>query len=255
MVCTSKYKRCTCKLCKKKTRLRAKQDSCKSVLDKFNNGIKRLFYEPPIQKSRISLPIVKVCHECGSENIVEDDTCIVCEDCCVEKDKCPSEGRDSICLENIQASIRYPENKIFQFKEYIHVYQGNLFMRITPDLIDKVKQKLPESPSKKDVLKVLKSDSELKDFSNAVHAIYYKITGDTPVDFRHDECNFLFEIRRLLKFYYKNKPKRNNFNFRYVLYYLLKRKNYLVTLEDFPEIRGSRDTEKLCNDFFTRNCT
>ena len=125
MVCTSKYKRCTCKLCKKKTRLRAKQDSCKSILDKFNNGIERLFYEPPIQKSRISLPIVKVCHECGSENIVED-AYIVCEDCGVEKDKCPSEGRDSICLENIQASIRYPENKIFQFKEYIHVYQGNL---------------------------------------------------------------------------------------------------------------------------------
>ena len=173
----------------------------------------------------------------------------------VEKDKCPSEGRDSICLENIQASIRYPESKIFQFREYIHVYQGNIFARITPNLIDKVKQKLPESPSKKDVLKVLKSDSELKDFSNAVHAIYYKITGNSPVDFRHDECNFLFEIRHLLKFYYENKPKRNNFNFRYVLYYLLKRKNYPVTLEDFPEMRGSSATEKLCNDFFTRNCT
>ena len=254
MVCISKYERCTCKLCKKKTRLRAKQDSCKSVLDKFNNGIKRLFYEPPIQKP-IILPIVKVCHECGSKNIVEDDTYIVCEDCGVEKDKYPSERRDSICLENIQASIRYPENKIFQFKEYIHVYQGNLFTRITPNLIDKVKQKLPESPSKKDVLKVLKSDSELKDFSNAVHAIYYKITGNSPVDFRHDECNFLFDIRLLLKFYYENKPNRNNFNFRYVLYYLLKRKNYPVTLEDFPEIRGSSATEKLCNDFFTRNCT
>ena len=66
---------------------------------------------------------------------------------------------------------------------------------------------------------------------------------------------FLFDIRRLLKFYYENKPKRNNFNFRYVLYYLLKRKHYPVTLEDFPEIRGSSATEKLCNDFFTRNCT
>ena len=170
MICTSKCKRCDCKVCKKKTRLRAKQDSCKSVLDKFNNGIKRLFYEPPIQKPLL-LPIVKVCHECGSENIVEDDTYIVCEDCSVEKDKCPSEGRGSICLEHIQASIRYPNTKILQFKEYICVYQGNLFSRITPDLIDKVKQKLPESPSKKDVLKVLKSDSELKDFSNAVHTI------------------------------------------------------------------------------------
>ena len=217
MVCTSKYKRCTCKLCKKKTILRTKQKSCKSVLDKFDNEIKSLFYEP-------LLPIVKVCHECGSENIVEDDTYIVCEDCGVEKDKCPSEGRRSICLEHIQASIRYPENKIFQFKEYIRVYQGNLFAKITPNLIDKVKQKLSESPSKKDVLKVLKSDPELKDFSNAVHDIYYKITGNSPVDFRHDECNFVFDIRRLLKFYYENKPKRNNFNFRYVLYYLLKRK-------------------------------
>ena len=102
----------------------------------------------------------------------------------------------------------------------------------------------------KDVLKVLKSDSELKDFSNAVHDIYYKITGNSPVDFRQDECNFLFDIRCLLKFYYENKPKRNNFNFRYVLYYLLKRKNYPVTLEDFPEIKGSSATEKLCNDFF-----
>ena len=45
MVCTSKYKRCTCKLCKKKTRLRTKQKSCKSVLDKFNNEIKSLFYQ------------------------------------------------------------------------------------------------------------------------------------------------------------------------------------------------------------------
>ena len=115
MVCTSKYKRCICKLCKKKTRLRAKQDSCKNVLDKFNNGIKRLFYEPPIQKPLL-LPIVKVCHECVSKNIVEDDTYIVCEECSIENDKCPSEGRDSICLEHIQASIRYPENKIFQFK-------------------------------------------------------------------------------------------------------------------------------------------
>ena len=167
-------------------------------MDKFNNGIKRLFYETPIQKSRISLPIVKVCHECGSENIVEDDTYIVCRLC--RKDRCSSKGRGSICLEHIQVSIRYPNTKIFQFKEYIHVYQGILFLRITPDLIDKVKQKLPESPSKKDVLKVLKSDSELKDFSNAVHAIYYKITGNSPVDFRHDDCNFLFEIRRLLKF-------------------------------------------------------
>ena len=79
MVCTSKYKRCDCKLCKKKTRLRTKQKSCKSVLDKFNNEIKSLFYEPP-------LPIVKVCHECGPKNIVEDDTYIVCEDCSVEKD-------------------------------------------------------------------------------------------------------------------------------------------------------------------------
>ena len=109
--------------------------------------------------------------------------------------------------------------------------------------------------SKKDVLKVLKSESELKDFSNAVHAIYYKITGNSPVGFRHDECIFLFNIRRLLIFYYENKPKRNNFNFRYVLYYLLKRRNYPVTLEDFPEIRGSSATEKLCNDFFTSNCT
>ena len=223
MVCTSKCKRCDCKLCKKKTRLREKQDSCKNVLDKFNNGIKCLFYEPPIQKPLL-LPIVKVCHECGSENIVEYDTYIVCEDCSVEKDKCLSEGRGSICLEHIQASIRYPETKILQFKEYIRVYQGNLFARITPNLIDKVKQKLSESPSKKDVLKVLKSDLELKDFSNSIHDIYYKITGNSPVDFRHDECNFLFDIRCLLKFYYENKPKRNNFNFRYVLYYLLKRK-------------------------------
>ena len=98
MVCTSKYECCDCKLCKKKTRLRAKQDSCKNVLDKFNNGIKRLFYEPPIQKPLL-LPIVKVCYKCGSENIVEYDTYIVCEDCSVEKDKYPSEGRGSICLE------------------------------------------------------------------------------------------------------------------------------------------------------------
>ena len=100
MVCISKYEPCYCKVCKKKTRLRAKQDSCKSVLDEFNNGINRLFYEPPIQKPLL-LPIVKVCHECRSENIVEDDTYIVCEDCSVEKDKCPSEGRGSICLEHI----------------------------------------------------------------------------------------------------------------------------------------------------------
>ena len=30
----------------------------------------------------------------------------------------------------------------------------------------------------------------------------------------------------------------------------LRKKNYPVTLEDFPEIRGSSATEKLCNDFF-----
>ena len=180
MVCTSKYERCDCKLCKKNTRLRAKQYSCKNVLDKFNNGIKRLFYEPPIQKPLL-LPIVKVCHECGLKNIVEDDTYIVCEDCGVEKDTCPSKERDLICLEHIQASIRYPNTKILQFKEYIRIYQGNLFLRITPNLIDKVKQNLPESPSKKDVLKVLKSDLDLRDFSNAVHAIYYKITGNSPL--------------------------------------------------------------------------
>ena len=107
MVCISKYKRCNCKFCKKKTRLRAKQDSCKSVLDKFNNGIKRLFYEPPIHKPLL-LPIVKVCHKCGSESKVEDDTYIVCEDCEVEKDTCPSKKIYSICLEHIQVSIRYP---------------------------------------------------------------------------------------------------------------------------------------------------
>ena len=33
--------------------------------------LKVCFYEPPL------LPIVKVCHECGSENIVEDDTYIL----------------------------------------------------------------------------------------------------------------------------------------------------------------------------------
>ena len=76
MVCTSKYKRCDCKLCKMKTRLRAKQDLCKNVLDKFSNEIKHLFFEPPIRKPLL-LPIVKVCHECGSKNIVEDDTYIV----------------------------------------------------------------------------------------------------------------------------------------------------------------------------------
>ena len=192
----------------------------------------------------------QVCHECGSENIVEKDTYIVYEDCGVEKDICPSKKRGSICLEHIQASVRYPKTKILQFKEYNRVYQGNLFARITPNLIDTVKQKLLESPSKKDVLKVLKSDSELKDFSNAVHAIYYKITANSPVDFRHDEYDFLFDIRCLLKFYHENKPERNNFKFRYVLYYLLKQKNYPVTLEDFPEIRGFTFTKKLCDDFF-----
>ena len=254
MNCTSKYKRCECKLCKKKTRLRAKQDSCKNVLDKINNGMKRLFHEPPTQKPPL-LPVVKVCENCGSENILEEDNYFVCIDCGVEKDKCPYEERRSICYEDIQESIRYLTTKTLQFKEYIHAYQGNNLARITPDLIAKVKQNLPELPSKKDVLKVMKSDPELKDFSTAVHAIYYRITGNSPVDFRRDECYFLCDLKDLLKFYSENPPKRNKFEHHYVLYYLLKRRDYPVTLEDFPEIRGSRATEKLCNNFFTRNCT
>ena len=243
MVCTSKYKRCECKLCKKKTRLRAKQDSCKNFL----SSLKRLFHEPPTQK----LSVVKVCQNCGSENIVED----VCEDCGVEEDICPSEGRGSICFEQIQASIRYPNTVILQFKDFVRAYQGNIFA--TPDLIDKVKQKLSElPPSKKDVLRVLKSDTGLRDFSNAVHTIYYEITGNSPIDFGRDECDLLCDLNDLLKFYTENKPKRNNFEHRYALYYLLKRRDYPVTLEDFPEIRGRfAATEKLCNDFFTRNCT
>ena len=141
---------------RRKRDLEQNKTHVKNVLDKSNNGIKRLFYEPPIQKPLLLLPIVKVCYECGSRNIVEDYRYIVCEDCGVEKDTCFSKERDLICLEHIQASIRYPNTKILQFKEYVRVYQGNLCLRITPNLIDKVKQNLPESPSKKDVLKVLK---------------------------------------------------------------------------------------------------
>ena len=152
--------------------------------------MKRLFHELPTQKPPL-LPVVKVCENCGSENILEEDNYFVCVDCGVEKDKCPSEERRSICSEDIQESIRYLTTKTLQFKEYIHAYQGNNLARITPDLIAKVKQNLPELPSsKKDVLKVMKSDPELKDFSSGVHVIYYRITGNSPVDFRRDECYF-----------------------------------------------------------------
>ena len=98
---------------------------------------------------------------------------------------------------------------------------------------------MPPNTKKDALLKVFKSDPNLNVFSNAVHKIYYEITGNSPVDFWHDRANLLRDLDNILKIYTENKPARNNLNIRYILFYLLERRNYSVTLDDFPEIRGS----------------
>ena len=55
-------------------------------------------------------------------------------------------------------------------------------------------------------MNVLKSD--FKDYRDLLHSIYYMITGDKPVDFRHDECNFLLDFEPILIFYDKTKVKK-----------------------------------------------
>ena len=76
---------------------------------------------------------------------------------------------------------------------------------------------------------------------------------NSPIDFRHDECNRLLDVRDLLKFFEETGPKgkrSKHFNIHYVLYYLLKRRDYSVTPKDFPEITGFTATKKLCVDFY-----
>ena len=302
MVCTQKYKKCYCKLCKRKTRLRAKPCE-KSVLDKCNNGIKRLFKEDfakdfAKQNLNHKEDLQNLCQKCGSEYIFTDDhkVCVKCGlwvqlDSTIDYSICQNCGSKDILIDftnyqkvcencglceqiystdfanqnlityddEIRRSIKYYDGKVLEFKGYMNIFQGNL-SGITSDLIDKVKQKLPKGLAmqdlcKKDVLKVLKSDSELKHNSHAVHAIYYEITGNHPIDFTNDWFDMVSDVEKLLKFYWKIKPrdKRNYFNYRYVLYHLLKQRNYPVTLEDFPEMRDISNTKKLCEDFANQN--
>ena len=256
MVCTSKYAKCHCKNCKRKTRLRAKPCK-KSILDKCNNGIKRLFEEPlpPPLPPLNAVKQPEVCQNCGSEDILIDlhDQEKVCEDCGLYKQIYSTDYGSIVYDDEIRRSIKFYDEKILNFKEYMNIFQGNL-SGITVDLIDKVKQKLDlaqQNPTKKDVLKVLKSDSKLKHNLQAVHAIYYEITGKSPIDFSKDRFDLISDVENLLKFYWKIKPRgeRNYFNYRYVLYHLLKQRNYPITIEDFPELRDIKKTKKLCEDF------
>ena len=258
--CTSKYAKCQCKNCKRKTKLRAKPTK-KFVLDKCNNGIKRLFVIPPEKIQRDTLPNVEkkkeICEHCGSEDVVVNinDCEKYCEDCGLWEQIYPNNHSavTIVYANEILSSIKYYNNKIIDFIGYMNIFRGHLFLSPI-NLIDKVKQKLTKpQPSKKDVLKVLKSD--FKDNVHAVHTIYYEITGKPAINFMNDLFYMKSYVENLLKFYWKTKPrdKRNYFNYRYVLFHLLKRRNYPVTLKDFPEIRGFKDTKKLCEDFDLQN--
>ena len=178
----------------------------------------------------------------------------VCYDCGFENDAPLTVNSPRVNIDQIQQPIKYCETKTYQFEEYIEVYRGNVTStsEILIDEFVKKNKKLFESLSKKDLLKVLRSDPV---FSNAVHKIYYKITGNSPVDFWHDRANLLRDLDNILKIYLRNKPERNNFNIHYVLFYLLKRRNYSVTLDDFPEIRGSVPTQILLSKVFESDHT
>ena len=85
-----------------------------------------------------------------------------------------------------------------------------------------------------------------------MHCIYYNIKGDKPVDFSHDKSDLDLDFKDIMNFYVKTKYQRSKFSEKYALYYLLKRKGYPVTLEDdFPDIKYSRNTEKVCKNFFS----
>ena len=59
----------------------------------------------------------------------------------------------------------------------------------------------------------MRSDPDLKNYSKNVHAIYYKITGKSPVDF--DEFDIITDVEKMIKFYWewRTTNMRNNFNF------------------------------------------
>ena len=141
MNCTKKYKKCSCKWCKNITKRRAKPCE-KAVWDKFNNGIKRLFEEPPPP-----LPPPPPPH-LGNFKA----------------------NRFEFYMGKILASIRYEEQKITDLKEYIDIFQGGHYTfcgTTIAKLVGKViKRRLPPGDvTKKKVLKVMRSDPELKNLS------------------------------------------------------------------------------------------
>ena len=208
-------------------------------------------------KSEIILYFCKNCKSVNTSNFCDnckenifDAICFDCYSSNIELPKqplLPNLGKE--IQSKIRPSIKYEETKMLELEIYINIYKGK-FGIISDELIDKVKQKLPLSPSKKDVLKVLKSNKELKINNIAVHKIYYEITGNSPVDFEKDVIGITDDVYKMIRFYWEWKPAgRNNFNYRYALYYLLKRRSYPVTLEDFPEIKNGDKFKKFCDDF------
>ena len=209
----------------------------------------------------------RVCVDCGLiQNILRDDIAcsrceskdtficygyIICDSCHMStvqtKTQTPNIHRG---LNDHQPSLTYEKTKMLELKEYISMYEGKM-MFIPDDVFDKVKQKLLEQFSKVDVLKILKSDKELKFFKKAVHLIYYKITDTNPIDFFKDKHFIITEVEKMIRFYWSKKPRdtRNNFNYRYALYYLLKLKKYPVDLKDFPEIGSHNEAKILCDSY------
>ena len=204
--------------------------------------------------SKNEAPDPKKCENCGSDEVVVEleGNYLLCYDCGCEKQIISHENQYSSYTNprnDVFASIKYNETKILNFKEYMSNFQCQHRESIDPDFLEKVRLKAIEwqqaseaavskqaqEISKAAVMNVLKSD--FKDYRDSLHSIYYEITGDKPVDFTQDERDFLLDFKSILIFYDKTKDKRSIFSEKYVLYYLLKRKGYSVTLkDDFPEI-------------------
>ncbi len=182
MNCTKKYKKCSCKWCKNITKRRAKPCE-KAVWDKFNNGIKRLFEEPPPP-----LPPPPPPH-LGNFKA----------------------NRFEFYMGKILASIRYEEQKITDLKEYIDIFQGGHYTfcgTTIAKLVGKViKRRLPPGDvTKKKVLKVMRSDPELKKYKEGAHEVYYEITSKPPVDFDNDILDIITDVEKMIKFYWEWRP-------------------------------------------------
>ena len=108
--------------------------------------------EEPLKQEE---PPREFCDHCHSEDLSIDDYTQICNDCGIEKQICIDCGVEKQILslglnstDRVYTSIKYTEQRILHFKEYIKAFQGEHYAKITPALLEKVRIKLKEDPQK-----------------------------------------------------------------------------------------------------------